>query len=270
MTIIPKSLWCLAIVCLTAGTARAADGVQFTQRTTTDGTTITSTVQIAGDKIRAEVAAPGSGGKQAVIFDAGRQLIDVINLERQTYMEVTKAQIDQISAQMQGMMSQMEAAMANMPPEQRAQMEAMMRGRGMGMAAAPKTTYEKTGTDRVAQWACDVYVGTQEGKKVSEICTVPPATLGLTAADAATMRQLADFFKQLVPQASGMLEIGNPDQGFAGIPVRTVLTSGTSSVTSELTDVSRQSFPDATFQVPAGFQKQDFPGPMGRGRGRGN
>jgi len=46
--------------------------------------------------------------------------------------------------------------------------------------------------------------------------------------------------------------------------VRTVTTAGTQTVTSEITDVKRQSFPDSLFQAPAGYTKQDAP--FGRGR----
>ena len=59
-----------------------------------------------------------------------------------------------------------------MPPAQRAQMEALMRVRGTGAAgaaaAAPKTQFRKTGTDRVGTWTCDKYEGTLNNQKVSE------------------------------------------------------------------------------------------------------
>jgi hypothetical protein len=42
-------------------------------------------------------------------------------------------------------------------------------------------------------------------------------------------------------------------------------TGGKETSVVELTDASRQAFPDSLFAVPAGFQKREFPG-MGRGR----
>jgi hypothetical protein len=78
------------------------------------------------------------------------------------------------------------------------------------------------------------------------------------------MHQLADFFKKLVPQGAMMMDVGSADQGFDGLPVRTVMTVAGKQVTSELTQVSRQSFADTLFQVPAGFQKQEFMNGMGR------
>ncbi|MGH9411295.1 MAG: hypothetical protein ACRD1V_17815 [Vicinamibacterales bacterium] len=58
----------------------------------------------------------------------------------------------------------------------------------------------------------------------------------------------------------------NPD-GVTGIPIRHIEFGSSDQVTSttELTDISRQNIPDATFAVPSGFQKEAF-GPFGRGR----
>jgi hypothetical protein len=83
--------------------------------------------------------------------------------------------------------------------------------------------------------------------------------------------QFAEFFSRLMPQGMDRLfSVGaSGPAGFSGIPVRSVNydydTSGKETSVVELTDASRQAFPDSLFAVPAGFQKREFPG-MGRGR----
>ena len=135
--------------------------------------------------------------------------------------------------------------------------------------AAAKTAYRKTGTGTVGKWTCDKYEGYQGEKKVSELCTVDPKVLGFTEADFAVSKEMAAFFKQIVPSgATEMFSMGSTELGFSGVPVRTVITSGTQPVTTEITEVSRQSFADSSFQAPAGYQKTDFM--AGRGRGRLN
>lgn len=273
------SVACLAVVALTVVSLRAAAGVTINQRITSNGTTENVQVQLTRDKMRAELGSAGGGGKQVVIFDATRSVISIVSVDRRTYIEMTKAQIDQLAGQLQGAMAQMETMMAGMPPAQRAQMEAMMRGRGMGgaPAAPPRTVYVKTGADRVGQWACDKYEGTQNGQKVSELCTVPPAAIGLTAADTAVMQQLGELFKGLTSMASqlapsSMIDIGRMEQqGYSGLPIRSVTMGAGGTTTSELVDLTRGDVPDSQFQVPAGFQKQDMMGGMmggmgGRGR----
>jgi hypothetical protein len=261
-------------VCLLAAPAFAADGVLIVQKMTM-GTAPAQTqqIQIEPRRMRMEAAGTRGGGPQVVVFDGTRDVLLMIDDASKSYSEMSKADLDALSSQISGAMAQMQDAMKNMPPEQRAQIEAAMRGRGMGgasagtgAAAAPKVQYKKTGTDTVGKWTCDKYEGYTNGQKTSEVCTVDPKVLGFTAADFAVTKDLSAFFQKLMPgMASRAFRIGSPeDQGFSGVPVRTVTTVGTQTVTQEITDVRRESFADAIFQAPAGYKKQDSP--FGRGR----
>lgn len=257
-----------AAIVLAGAPAFAADGILIAQKVTSGSGTTTSQVHIAKDKMRAETIGQ-SGRKQVVIFDGAAQVMRILDDEAKTYQEITKADIDRISAQMSGAIAQMQEQMKNLPPEQRARMEAMMQGRGMGMAAPTPTVYKKVGTDKVGKWTCDKYEGTRNGEKTTEVCTVQPGAAGFTPADFEVTTQLAEFFSKIVPQASErMFRLGSAGpNGYSGIPVRTVTFSGGApQVTAEVTDASRQSFSDAVFAVPVGYQKRDFMG--GRGRGR--
>jgi hypothetical protein len=163
--------------------------------------------------------------------------------------------------------------MKSMSPEQRARIEAMMKGRGLpGMSTPPKPTYRKVGTATVGKWTCDKYDEYEGAEKTGEICTVDPKVLGFTQADFAVAQQMMDFLQRMLPPSmrtgsslAQMFSVGSSDLGFSGVPVRTV--SG--SITTEMTDLSRQNFPASTFAVPAGYQKvaSPFAGLAG-GRGR--
>ena len=258
-----------ASMCLAAWPLQAADGVLLVEKTTSGGTTQTHQIQIEKDRMRAETAGP-AGEKQTVVFDGVKQVLWIINDGRKTYSEMTKADVDRLGGQMSDAMARMQEQLKGLPPEQRAQIEAMMKGRGMpGMAAGqpPKTEYRKTGTDKVGSWTCDKYEGSQNNQKISELCTVEPRTLGFAMADFQVTKQLMEFFQKLVPQgADRMFAVGTPEeQGFSGVPVRRVtFTSGQQQSVSETTEVRRQTFAASTFEVPAGFEKEAF----GAGRGR--
>ena len=60
------------------------------------------------------------------------------------------------------------------------------------------------------------------------------------------------------PGMDQMVGIGSFEvQGFSGIPVRRVVYNGGKvQAISEVTDVRRENFPDSSYEVPAGFQKQ--------------
>jgi hypothetical protein len=253
---------------LTAARLFAADGLLIVQKHTSGGTTNINQVQIEKTRMRAETG--GGDRAQVVVFDSTAQVVRMINPTRKTYTELTKADVDRLGTQMAGARSQMQDQMKNLPPEQRERLEAMMKGRGMAApgAAMAKTEYRKVGTDRVGKWTCDKYDGYRGDQKVSEICTVNPSVLGVTAADFDIAKEAVKFFGQLAPQnTEQMFSFGGADQGFSGIPVRSVVSVGPTQITTEVTDVTRKAFSDDGYAVPAGFTKQDMPGAGGR-RGR--
>jgi hypothetical protein len=259
----------VAALGLAAAPAHAADGILISQKITTAGNTTTSQSQIEKTRMRSETVG-ANGRKQTLIFDGTAQVLRVVDDEAKTYSELTKDDVERISGQMSAAMGQMQQQMQNLPPEQRARMEAMMQsGRGMmGGMGGPPPEYKKIGTDKVGRWACDKYEGTKNGEKQSELCTVDPAALGFTAADFAVTKQLADFFSKMMPPGMDTLfRMGSAGPtGFSGIPIRVVgFRNGAQQTTSEMTDVGRQNFADALFTVPAGYTKREFPG-MGRGR----
>jgi hypothetical protein len=259
----------VAAMCLAAWPLQAADGVLIIEKTTSGGNTQTNQIQIEKDRMRAETVGQ-AGEKQTVVFDGVKQVLWLINNGRKSYSEMTKADVDRLGGQMSDAMARLQEQLKSLPPEQRAQMEALMKGRGMpgGSGAQPaKTEYLKTGTDKVGNWPCDRYEGRSNNQKTSELCTVDPQTLGFAMADFQISKQLMEFFRKLAPQgADSMFSIGTGDQGFSGVPVRRVSfnVNGQRQSITELSEISRQTFPASTFEVPAGFQKEAFGG--GRGR----
>jgi hypothetical protein len=268
-----KSIAFAGALCLLAGTAYAADGILIVQKTTTGaGNGRTNQIQMDATHMRVESANP-MGGTMLMIFDGAKQTMYTIDPVKKTYSEMTKEDVDKVSDQMAGAMAQMQQALKGMSPEQRARIDAMMKGRGAPSTTAPvKPTYKRVGTDTVGKWKCDRYDGYEGAEKTSEICTVDPRTLGFTTADFAVAQQMMDFFQRMIPPSmrtgasvSQMFSVGTNELGFSGIPVRTI----NGSITTEISEVTRQAFPASTFAVPAGFQKTESPfAALGRGRGR--
>ena len=234
------------------------------QQLTIGGNISTMQTQIEKTRMRTEMVR--NGRKVSVIFDSAEGVLRTLDDDSKSYTEVTKADIDRLSAQMATAMAQMQQQMQNLPPEQRARVEGMMAGRGAIVGALPE--YKKVGTDRVGQWTCDKYEGSRNAERVSEVCTVEPSALGFTTADFAVIKQMADFFSKMMPPGmEGLFRMDSVGpNGFSGIPVRVVTyRSGAIQTTSEVTGVTRQNFDNSIFAVPAGYQKREMPG---RGRGR--
>jgi uncharacterized protein DUF4412 len=260
-----------AAAVLAGAPAYAADGILIAQKVTNGSNTTTTETQIENTRMRTEITGP-NGRKNIMIFDGGAQVMRVIDEGAKTYSEITKADVDRMAAQMAGAMAQVQQQLQNLPPEQRARVEAMMQGAGRGMAgiaAAQRQEYHKAGgTDKVGRWTCEKYEGTRNGVKASEICTVDPSGAGFTPADFEVTKQFAEFMSKMMPQGlDRIFSLGSAGPtSFSGFPVKSVSydSSGKVTATMELTDVSRQNFPESLWAVPAGLQKRDFPG--GRGR----
>jgi hypothetical protein len=246
----------------------AADGILIAQTITSGGKTATHQTQIEKTRMRSETNQ--NGRKMIIIFDDAAGVLRTVDEQNKTYTEMTKADVERLSAQMSGAMAQMQQQLQNLPPEQRARLEAMMQsGRGMvGAMAGPPTEYRKVGTDTVGRWRCDKYEGTKNGEKSSEMCTVEPSAFGFAASDFEVTKHMAEFFAKMMPQGvEGLFRIGSSGAaGFSGIPVRVVsFRGGQQQSVIEMTEASRQNFPDALFAVPDGYKKREFPG-AGRGR----
>lgn len=271
MTRFASGFFIVAAVCAAASSASAADGVLIVETSTVNGTPRTTQVQIERTRMRTEIAGQ-NGASQIVIFDGGKQVLYMVDPATKSYSEMTKADVDAAGAQLGDAMAQMQKALEGMPPAQRAQMEAMMKGRlgGIpGAGAAAKTEYRRGGTSKVSKWTCDVYEGFQNNAKTGEVCTVSPTALGFNASDFDVSRQLAAFMRGLIPQgADQVFQSGQvQEQGYDGVPVRRVTTIAGRQIVTEITSVARQTFPESAFAIPDGFAKTASP--LGRGRGRG-
>ena len=249
----------IVALCLLVRPLLAADGILIVETTTTGGTTKTNQIQIEKTRMRTESAGP-NGTTTVVVFDAVAQIMRMIDVPKKSYTEMTKEDVDRMGAQMTDAMAKMQEQLKNIPPAQRAQMEAMMKNMPGMSAVVAKTEYRKVGTDTVGKWTCDKYEGYQNGKKTSELCTVDPKALGLTVADFQVTQQLGEFFLKMMPQnADQMFSLGKNDpSGFSGVPVRRTYSILGKETVSELTEVSHQTFADSIFAVPAGFQKKAF------------
>lgn len=250
----------LLFVVLAACPLPAAAGVLIVEKTATeDRPPETHQVQIDRDWMRVEHQM--SGEKAAFIFDGTRDVVRMVNYDRKTYSEMTRADVERLGGQMSAAMAQMQEAMKKMSPEQRAMVESMMKGRMPGAdASAPRTVYKKVGTDTVGRWRCDRYEGFQNDQKTSEVCTVDPSVLGFVPADLEVTRKLAEFFKRMMPQnADSLFSLGKPEEeGFSGVPVRRVFSTAGRPFTTELVDVTRQTFTPSTWEVPAGFARKVY------------
>ena len=256
----------IAALCLLSHPLLAADGILIVEKSTTGAATRTSQVQIEKTRMRSESAGPN--GSQIMVFDGAAEVMRTIDIAKKTYTEMTKADVERLGAQMSGAMAkmqQMQEQMKNMPPAARAQMEAMMKAAaGCRWAARPRPSTGRPARPRSASGRATSTRATRttsedlgtlhrrpEGARL-HACRFP----GHAAArqlfqddDAAGRGSDVQRRRATIRRASAACRSGG------------CTPSAGQQTVSELTDVSRQTFPDSIFAVPAGFTKQTFGAP---------
>jgi hypothetical protein len=249
-----------AALCAVAAQA----GLKMTSELKRKGKTSTFSMQLEGKSVRMEVAKDGSAepsGAYVVDSDAKRALI--INYDKKEYTEITQEQMKQMRAKMDAAMSMMKERMAQLPPEQRKQMEAMMAQRQGTAAKAPMADEKYTrvgGSKTVAGYKCELYSVEKDGQHVADTCFIPWSELkGLDR----------EQFKQTVQGMSEAWDFGgasreNPmvrawglDLGLPGW--RKSLKDDPEGVTeTTLTSLAQGAVPKSAFEAPAGFTKKSM------------
>jgi len=228
-----------------------------------------------------------------MIFRADLNRVWMIEPQKKSYMEWTPETMQQMAGQVAGANSQMAAAMAQMqaemaklPPEQRAQMEAMMAGRGGfaglaggrgGAPAAPQVSYTRAGGSKtVAGWSCDQYRKTVNGQQEEDLCIARIAATGFSQADFQVFERFSNFMSPIMSQPSvpkndimNWTDM-NKAIGFQGVPLDTVMySSGKPNRQQTVNKAERTAIPASTYELPTGLTKQDISAMFGARGGRG-
>jgi hypothetical protein len=214
---------------------------------------------------------------RSVLFltDGDRDRMVMLDKTKNTYQEIDEQMMKQMGEQMSGAMAQMQAQLKNMPPEQRAMMEKMMKGKmPQTAAAAPKTVYTAKGSGSVNGFSCTKYDGVLSGEKEAEVCAALPAQLKLTPSDFQVLDKMKQFSSSLLSAlASSPIRVNVPtaaglESGYDGFPVqKTDFANGQPTRRGELKSITRVSFSDADFSLGTA-KKVEMPIPGAKGKQR--
>ena len=211
----------------------------------------------------------GSDEDAAMIFLGDRFLY--VNHSEKSYIVMDEAMLEEVSAQVSEAMKEMEAELANMPPEQRAMVEQMMQGKMKGMmagqaAAAPKPRVERLGASKWQSYACRQYAVYEGAGKTQQVCAAKlddvagadeamDAFIGM----AAYMRKMAESMPMFADEGMNPGELMDQIDGF---PVHTIdYENGKVLRETSLDSVSEQDLDEEIFAAPAGYRREN---PLGR------
>lgn len=222
-----------------------------------------SKMQIKGTQLKATSQHDPS---YAMLYDASNNSITMIDHREKTYMlmtESTMRTMGNVASSMQDQIAQqLEAQMAGMSPEERAQMEQMM-GALMPStsqkAAPPAIRIEETGNkDKVSDWSCQIYDVYQGQQKVSSACMARASDLDLSQSDYGVLRGFVEFTQSMAKEMP-INESSLPDIPLEGdlVPVSMQNLSGSEGAIT-LGSANNDSISADDFAIPAGYQQQNL------------
>lgn len=213
-------------------------------------------LMIDGDKIRVETS---ESGEQTVIYDLAKKEVILINHKQKSWMKMTKKQIDDSKAsvkiQMKAAIAQQQAALAQLAPEQRSQLEAQMKMM-LGNEDRLPVKYVKAGkTEKWGNDKCEIYNGLRGADKTEEICTVIPKKLKCSLVEIERLKQISFEYAMDENDVSAWKDIYS-----TGIPViHKIVQNGKVIVTNTLISFENTKIPIETFKVPSEYKQTSSP-----------
>jgi hypothetical protein len=255
-------------------------GVVFEVETTDHRNNSTETVQtlVEGKNLAMDVRAGSTRSDGDAIFRGDRREMVVVDNSNQSYMVIDKEMLSAVAGQVNQAMAQVQEALKNVPEEQRAMVEEMMKkrmGDTMPQAggSAPKSELRKTGEKESHNgYSCTVYEIQLDGRKTHELCVTPWSEVEGSLEAQGAFLEMADFAQELLDslsQMSGMPNIGGDAfqvyshfRAIDGFPVvtRNFSAGGELADESVLRSAERRTIDPSEFEPPAGYKRQQMPG----------
>jgi hypothetical protein len=207
------------------------------------------------------------GGAQDTFAIFRDETIYTFDPKEKTYLAMDRATMQRLAAQLNPALKMIQEQMANMSPEQRAQMERMLGNKLPGAEQESKEEVRKTSrTGTAAGHSCTYSEILQDDVLQTEVCVVPVSSLkgGKELFEVATkvgalvkdMMAAVDspWIKQMVNR-----EMENFER-LGGVPVISrTFDQGQPIHEAMMKSIRTETLPATLFELPAGYKKQDLP-----------
>ena len=194
----------------------------------------------------------------------------ILDGAKKTYMAMDSAALERTMTAMNDLMQRMQSQMANMPPEQRAAIENMMKQSGMSGTSAKPMVFDAIATgsnETVGGRSCKVWNLTRDTTPTSQVCVVPYATLPGKDEVQALAKKMGSMFEKLPPALRGQYS-GNPLQQVNGVTskingvpfiTRTYANGALENKETQIKTWKEQVVAPSAFDIPSDYMKQELP-----------
>jgi hypothetical protein len=207
----------------------------------------------------------GSETAGSMIF-LGNEFLYVDHRDK-SYIVMDEAMLNQVSTQISDAMKQMEAELANMPPEQRAMVEQMMKGRMQGMMGqqgtpSPKPRVEAMGSGEWQSYSCQEYAVFEGPEKTQDLCAAELDEIDGADEVIEAFRKMAAYMTKMTESMPMRPKEGlNPGElmdQINGFPVHTIdYDNGRVARETSLDSATEQDLDQGMFAAPEGYRRQD-------------
>jgi hypothetical protein len=245
-----------------AGSAQAGTVLEMINRDLANKTEGLSTTYAQKGRMRIE-----SGGAEDAFAIFRDETIYTFDPKKKTYLAMDRPTMQRLASQLNPALKMLQEQMANMSPEQRAQMERMLGSKMPGAEKEIKEEIRKTSrTATVAGHPCTYSEIMQDGVLQTEVCVVPVDKLkgGKELFEVAV--KVGGLIKDMIaavdsPWIKQMVnrEMENFDK-LGGVPVMSrTFDQGNPLHEATMKSIRTEALADTLFEIPADYKKQDLP-----------
>jgi hypothetical protein len=230
--------------------------------------------------VEGNLVAISADGDSRIIFRGDREQMLLVDDEEKSYMVLDQAMAAGVATQLDAATQEIEAAIANLPPEQQAlarrameqqtkqipQARAQNRGPAVGSASvAPARDVRNTGeTAEREGYSCVKYVVFEEGEKVRELWVTDWSNVEGREEIEAAMQSLEEFTETLTQSLGAMggdgmtsTSVSSWWDGIDGMPVVTTdFEDGVAVEENILRSIDDVNVDAATFEVAENYKKK--------------
>ncbi len=246
---------------LAAGALQAGTVLDITNRDLVNKTESAAKTYAQDGRLRIE-----SGGAQDSFAIFRDDTIYTFDPRQKTYVSMDRATIKLLADQLNPALKMLQEQMANMSPEQRAQMERMLGTKLPGTKEPVEEIRRTSRTGTFAGQTCTYSEILHDGTLQSEACVVPAASLkgSKELYDVATrvstlLKDMVDSLDLPMLKQMASRQMENFDK-LGGIPVHTrTFDAGQAVQEATVREIRNETLAAALFEIPAGYTKQNLP-----------
>jgi hypothetical protein len=235
----------------------------------------TQKIYAQGEMLRVDSGAGRSGSMSIVFRD---DTLFLVSHDKKSCQTIDKQGMEQLGTTVDAAMKQMEAELSKLPPEQRAMMEKMMKGKipagmsGVGGPSKPRRV-EVGATEKIGEYSCTLHTLYSGDEKVWEVCAATEGLLDDASEALGAFRAMSRFAEQLqesIQQGpfSEMVKAPLYDMDeVGGFPVRMrTFDGGRIASESTLKSIVSKDLDAAVFAVPDDYKVSSLADELKRDR----